>query len=86
MNTAPKRYHCSSSQAFEDVPKTLRMMAFTAETSTATRIAQAAILPIRSVKASMVRLTPRSPDTASPLIRYCWRATPRMPAMSCANA
>ena len=67
MKTAPNRYHCSSSQAFDEVPNTLRMIALMAETSTATTIAQAVILPMRSFSESMTRLIPRSPDTRAPL-------------------
>jgi hypothetical protein len=77
MNTAPNRYHCSSSQALEEVPNTLRMMALTADTTTATTIAQAVILPICSFNQSMKRLTPRSGDTSpDPLLPSppCYRA------------
>ena len=66
MKTAPNRYHCSSSQAFEEVPNTLRMIALTAETMMATKIAQAAMRPTRSLNASMPRLIPNSPDTGAP--------------------
>ena len=40
MNTAPNSCHCSSSQAFELTSNTLRMIALTVETRTATRISQ----------------------------------------------
>src|SRR5215207_9528748 len=63
MNTAPNRYHCSSSQAFEDVPNALRTTALTAETTTEARIAQAASLPTRVVSASIVRLKRSSAPT-----------------------
>ena len=46
MKTAPNRYHWSSSQAFDEVPMTLRTMALIAETRIAITIAQAAIRPI----------------------------------------
>ena len=55
MKTAPNRYHCSSSQALDETPKMRRMMALMAETRTATTIAQAAILPTRSLIESMMR-------------------------------
>ena len=44
--TAPNSIHCSSSQAFDETLKTLRMMALIAATRTATRISQAIFLPI----------------------------------------
>ena len=40
-NTAPNSTHCSSSQEFDEVSNSLRMMALTADTMTAARISQA---------------------------------------------
>src|SRR5262249_20281515 len=54
--TAPNRIHCSSSQEFDEALNTLRMMALTALTTTATRIAQAITLPTRMLKRSTARL------------------------------
>ena len=51
MKTAPKRYHCSSSHAFDEMPKMLRMMALMAETRMATTIAQATDLADAFVEA-----------------------------------
>ena len=53
----PNITHCSSSQAFDELSKTLRMMALLAETSTTMRISQDTTLPIRKLSASMTRLS-----------------------------
>src|SRR5712672_2886189 len=54
MKAAPNRYHCSSSQAFDEMSKTLRMTALPALTRIETRIAQETHLPTNSFSASMV--------------------------------
>ena len=54
--TAPKRIHCNSSQEFDDILKTLRMIALTALTTTAMRMAQATTRPTRMLRLSTVRL------------------------------
>ena len=47
MKTAPKRYHCSSSQAFEAYcGAILRTIALPALTMTATRISHITVLPM----------------------------------------
>ena len=56
-NTALNSTHCSSSQTFDEVSNTLRTVALTAETSTATRISHATRLPIQVVAASIARVT-----------------------------
>src|SRR5207342_3815926 len=48
--------HCNSSQEFEDVSKTLRIVALTAETMTAAKISHASRLPSHVLKASMTRV------------------------------
>ena len=55
MKTVPYKYHCSSSQAFDDVSNTLRIVALPALTSTATRISHDTDRPIKAVTASMAR-------------------------------
>src|SRR5262245_2286993 len=65
-NIAPKMIHCSSSQALEDVSKTLRTVALAAEMSTTIRISQDRTLPIRKLTASMPRLSLSKPCTRSP--------------------
>src|SRR5690606_12443287 len=51
---APNRYHCSSSQAFELTPNTLRTTALMALTRTTIRVSQVTALPtavlMRSIK------------------------------------
>jgi hypothetical protein len=49
--------HCSSSHAFEEMPKSLRLIAFAAETMTTTTISQETHLPSRNVTESIARLT-----------------------------
>ena len=44
--TAPNSIHCSSSQALDETLKSLRMIALTVATMTASRISQATFLPI----------------------------------------
>src|SRR5215813_2318282 len=68
-NTVPNSTHCSSSQAFDDVSKSLRMTALVAETITAARISQLRVLPIRKVTASMTRLSASNAFTSCPLGR-----------------
>ena len=65
-NIAPNRTHCSSSQAFDDMSKTLRTVALTAEMITTIRISQDNTLPIRKLTASMARLSLSKPFTAVP--------------------
>ena len=55
MNTAPNRYHCNSSQAFDDTPNILRTTALAAETRIATKMAQQATRPTKTFSASMER-------------------------------
>src|SRR5437879_120217 len=45
-NTTPNKIHCSSSQALDEVSKTLRTVALAADTTTTTRISQDIALPI----------------------------------------
>jgi hypothetical protein len=51
-----KSTHCSSNHEFDDVSKTLRMVAFAAETMTAANMSHASRFPIQVVKASMTRV------------------------------
>ena len=46
-NTTLNSTHCSSSQELDEVSKTLRTMALTADTITATRISHASRLPVQ---------------------------------------
>src|SRR5665213_2000320 len=55
-NTMLNSTHWSSSQEFDEVSKTLRTVALTAETTTAARINQATRLPIQVVVASIIRV------------------------------
>jgi len=77
-NTIPNSTHCSSSQAFEEVSKSLRTVALTAETITAARMSQASRLPIQVVMASMARETGNRPlSHASRTLTFefpLWRA------------
>jgi hypothetical protein len=52
--------HCSSSQALDEVSKTLRTVAFVAEIRTTSRISQDSHLPSRALTASIARLNARS--------------------------
>jgi hypothetical protein len=61
MKTAPNRYHCISSQAFDELENTLRMTALPAEMMTATRISQLTALPMAVFTASMTRLMDSNP-------------------------
>ena len=63
---APNRTHCSSSQAFDDVSKTLRTVALAAEMITTIRISQDNTLPTRKLTASMARLSLSKPSTTVP--------------------
>src|SRR5262245_49884817 len=56
-NTMLNSTHCSSSQEFEDVSKTFRTVALTAETMTAAKISHANRLPSHVLTASMTRVT-----------------------------
>src|SRR5665647_2424970 len=58
--------HCSSSQELDEVSKTLRTMALSADTNTATRISHASRLPVHRVNASIPRLIVRSDCNDSP--------------------
>src|SRR3954451_7894294 len=55
-NTMLNSSHCSSSQEFDEVSNTLRTVALTADTITASRISQASRLPVQRVNASIPRL------------------------------
>src|SRR5665213_3490770 len=64
--------HCSSSQEFDEVSKTLRTIALVADTTTATRISQARRLPVHLVNASIPRLIFRSDcNDGPPHLRFC---------------
>src|SRR3954471_21489417 len=88
-NTAPNSTHCSSSQELDETSKSLRMMAFTADTITAARMSHARILPMRKLIASMTRLTPRSiptlafPLRAAPLLAHPARCPSRSWRRNC---
>ena len=56
-NTMLNSTHCNSSQELDEVSKTFRTEALTAETTTAARISQARRLPSQVVTASMTRVT-----------------------------
>src|SRR5664279_1151755 len=58
--------HCNSSQELEEVSKLLRMIAFSADTTTATRISHARRLPTHLVNASIPLLIFRSDCNDSP--------------------
>lgn len=64
--TKPNKSHCNSSHEFDDVLKILRISAFTVETTTATKINHAIVLPIRIIDVSIRRLNAKSPCIASP--------------------
>ena len=74
-NTMLNRIHCSSSQEFDEVSKTLRTVALIAETITAARISHARRLPSQMVMASTTRvagsnafsIASRAPTCFSPL-------------------
>ena len=70
-NTAENRYHCNSSQEFEELEKTLRTMALTVATNTAARMSQATHLPSFKFSASIARLS---------LSRACKPSSPSRPA------
>ena len=55
--TIPNRIHCSSSQAFEDVSKTLRTVAFVAEMMTTITMSKDKSLPRRKFRASIMWLS-----------------------------
>src|SRR5437868_3364843 len=73
-NTMLNSSHCSSSHEFDEVSNTLRTVALTADTITASRISQASRLPVQRVNASMARLKVKSdcnvhpPDGASAVL------------------
>ena len=52
----PEKIHCNSSQEFDEILRTLRMIALTALTTTAMRMAQATTRPTRMLRRSTVRL------------------------------
>ena len=56
-NTMLNSTHCSSSQEFDDVSKTLRTVALAADTNTAARMSQDRRLPIQVFIASIRRLS-----------------------------
>src|SRR6185437_14612522 len=59
-NTTLNSTHCNSSHELEEVSSTLRTIALTADTTTATKISHATRLPVHLVNASMPRLIFRS--------------------------
>src|SRR5262249_50289275 len=67
--TMLNRTHCNSSQAFDDRSKTLRTVAFTADTRMATRTIRANARPTRRLIASMTRLTLSSRRMCGLLLR-----------------
>src|SRR5215510_12523427 len=84
-NTMLNSTHCSSSQEFEDVSKTLRTVALTAETITAASISHANRFPIHAVAASTARVAGSNafnnasrPPTDTPLY---WPTQARGPAL-----
>src|SRR3990167_1342604 len=75
MNTAANRYHWISSQAFELVPKTLRMRALPVLMSVAARMSHMASLPMSSLTASMSRDIWSRNDMGIPVWMGCsWQA------------
>src|SRR5437762_3391874 len=66
MKAAPNRYHCASSQAFDDQSNSLREVALPALIRIEPRISQITALPIRAFTASMTRLIFSSPCMALP--------------------
>src|SRR5574338_224270 len=62
-NTALNSTHCNSSQELDDVSKTLRTVAFTAETMTAARISHATRFPIQVLNASTTRVDGSNADS-----------------------
>src|SRR4051794_28461504 len=65
-NTMLNSSHCSSSHEFDEVSNTLRTVALTADTITASRISQASRLPVQRVNASMARLKVKSDCNENP--------------------
>ena len=71
-NTTLNSTHCSSSQELDEVSKTLRTMALTADTITASRISHASRLPVHRVNASIPLLNLRSDcNDGPPQLRLC---------------
>lgn len=60
---AAKRYHCTSSQAFEEMERTLRTVALAAEITMASTTSQATAAPILMDSASTARLNPSNADS-----------------------
>src|ERR1700674_3005359 len=65
-NMALKSTHWSSSQAFDDTPNSLRMVALAAEMRTAASTSQLNFCPSHRLTASMARLSLRRPVKSTP--------------------
>ena len=61
-----KSTHCSSSHELDEMSNVLRMMALTADITTAKRISQARRLPVHLVNASIPRLNFKSACNGNP--------------------
>jgi len=65
MKTALNKTHCSSSQALDEMSKTLRTIALMLDTATAARINQLAALPVTRLILSIILLSLMSPPMIS---------------------
>ena len=70
-NTMLNSTHCSSSQELEDVSKTLRTVAFTAETTTAAKISHDNRFPIQVLNASTTRVDGSNADSSASRAPTC---------------
>jgi hypothetical protein len=66
MKAAPNRYHCNSSQAFDEVLKTFRITALPALTTIARKISQPMAFPMISLIPSMTREIPSNAPIRPP--------------------